>query len=137
MKRVILVATREFIVTVSNKAFVLGLLFMPAMIALIALIAPRVFNMQNFKVEGEIRIIDPTGIVASELRSTLAARKDVALRAEEARRAIEKAPAAVRNIAGSVPDKALQTALGPVPNITLVEHPAAADIQQEKAWLTN
>ena len=135
MKKVLQIAQREFIVTVSNKAFLIGLLILPGMIALFALIGPRVFNMQNFKVEGEIRIVDPTGIVSPELKSTLEKRKDSARRADEARRAMEKAPAAVRNIAGSVPDQALQTALGPVPNIALVERPAAADIQQEKAWL--
>ena len=135
MKKVIQVAKREFIVTVSNKAFLIGLLIMPAMIAVFAVIAPRVFNMQNIKVEGEIRIVDPTGIVTSDLRSTLETRKDSARRAEEARRALEKAPAAVRDIAGKVPDAALQNAMGPVPNIVLVERSATSDIQQEKTWL--
>jgi ABC-2 type transport system permease protein len=135
MKKVYRIAKREVVVTVMNKAFLIGLLIMPAMIAVIALIAPRVFNFQNFKVDGEIRVIDPTGQAMADLRTTLEKRKDVALRAKEAREAMEKAPPAVRNMASNVPDKALQNALGPVPNLTLVERPATSDLQKEKAWL--
>ena len=135
MNKVFQVALREFVVTVSNKAFILGLLVMPAMIAVIALIAPRVFNFQNFKVEGEVRIIDSEGVLIPELRTTLEKRKDVARRAEETRQALERAPAAVRNIAANAPAAALQNALGPVPDIRLVERKADADLQQEKAWL--
>jgi ABC-2 type transport system permease protein len=135
MNKVFQVALREFVVTVSNKAFIIGLLIMPAMIAVFALVAPRVFNFRNFKVEGEVRIIDPTGALISDLRTALEKRKDVARRAEETRQALERAPAAVRNIAANAPPAALQNALGPVPEIQLVEREPDADIQQEKAWL--
>jgi ABC-2 type transport system permease protein len=135
MNKIYQVALREFVVTVSNKAFVIGLLVMPAMIAVFALIGPRVFNFRNFKVEGEVRIIDPTGALISDLRTALEKRKDVARRAEEARQALERAPAAVRNIAANAPPAAMQNALGPVPEIRLVERKSDADIQQEKAWL--
>jgi len=135
MNKVFQVALREFVVTVSNKAFILGLLVMPAMIAIFVLIAPRVFNFQNFKVEGEVRIIDPEGVLTPELRTTLEKRKDAARRAEETKQALEKAPAAVRDIAAKAPAGALQNALGPVPDIRLVERKPDADIQQEKAWL--
>ncbi len=55
MKKVWQVAAREFIATVSNRAFVIGLLIMPAIFALFGLIGPALFNFQNFKVEGELR----------------------------------------------------------------------------------
>jgi len=135
MNKVFQVARREFEVTVLNKAFLIGLLIMPAMTAGVVLLIPRVFNERNFKVEGEVRIIDPTGSLTSDLRKTLEKRKDVARRAEEARQALERAPAAVRTIAANAPPAALQNALGPVPEIQLVERKPDADIQQEKAWL--
>jgi ABC-2 type transport system permease protein len=135
MNKVFQIALREVIVTVSSKAFILGLLIMPAMIAVFALIGPRVFNFRNFKVEGEVRIIDHSTALTPELRTTLEQRKDAARRAEEVRKAMENAPAAVRDLAKSAPDAALQNALGPVPEISLVERPPDSDIQQEKAWL--
>jgi ABC-2 type transport system permease protein len=135
MNKIYRVALREFVVTVSNKAFIIGLLIMPAMIAVFAIITPRVFNFRNFKVEGEVRIIDATGALIPELQATIEKRKDVARRAEEARQALERAPAAVRDLAANAPAGALQNALGPVPDIRLVERMADADIQQEKAWL--
>jgi ABC-2 type transport system permease protein len=135
MSKVFQIAQREIVVTILNKAFIIGLLIMPAMLAVLALIGPRVFNFRNFKVEGEVRIIDSTGTLIPELRTTLEKRKDVARRADETRRALEQAPAAVRNIAANAPAGALQNALGPVPDIRLVEREADADIQKEKAWL--
>jgi ABC-2 type transport system permease protein len=135
MKKVLLVAVREFVVTVSNRAFLIGLLIMPAMIGFFVLLGPRIFNPRSFKVEGEIRIIDSTGLITPELRGTIDARRIAARHAEEARRALEKAPAQVRNLAGSAPDAAFQNALGPPPDLRLTERPAGGDIQQEKNWL--
>jgi hypothetical protein len=135
MNKVFQIALREIIVTVLSKAFLFGLLVMPAMIGVFALIAPRVFNFQNFKVEGEVRIIDHSGALIPELRTTLEERKDAARQAEEFRQAVEKAPAAVRDLAANAPAAAIQSALGPVPEIALVEKSVSADIQVEKAWL--
>jgi len=136
MRRVVQVAVREFVVTVSNRAFVIGLLIMPALIALFAAIMPRMFSGRDYKVEGEIRIIDPTGLVAPQVRAALDARQIAARRVEQAERALANAPAAVRDLAGKPVDQSLQAALGPVPDLRLEERPASADIQQEKAWLT-
>jgi ABC-type Na+ efflux pump permease subunit len=135
MTRVLQVAIREFVVTVSNRAFIIGLLVMPALIALFALIVPRAFNFRDFKVEGDVRIIDPTGRVTPHLRNTLDARQIAARRTELSRRALESVPAGVREVAGNRGDLALQVALGPVPDLRLEERPVDSDLQQEKAWL--
>jgi ABC-2 type transport system permease protein len=135
MNKVFQIALREVMVTISSKAFILGLLVMPAMLGVFALIGPRVFNFRNFKVEGEVRIIDHSSALVPALQTTLEQRKDAARRAEEVRKSMENAPAAVRDLAKSAPDAALQNALGPVPEISLVERPSDTDIQQEKAWL--
>ncbi|HET9220513.1 MAG TPA: hypothetical protein VFR18_26280, partial [Terriglobia bacterium] len=61
MKRVVRIAVREFVVTVCNRAFVIGLLLMPALLAGLGMFIPRLFNFRDFKIEGQVRIIDPTG----------------------------------------------------------------------------
>ena len=136
MTRVLQVAVREFVVTVSNRAFIIGLLVMPVMIALLALIIPRAFNFRDFKVEGDVRIIDPTGRVTPHLRSTLDAREIAERRVELTERAFENIPAGVREIAGNRGDQALQVALGPVPDLRIEERLPSADVQEEKAWLS-
>ena len=68
MRNILLIAKREFIATVATKAFVIGLLILPAIIALFALIGPHVFNFDNFQLKGEIVVIDPTGKVLPELQ---------------------------------------------------------------------
>ena len=49
MKNILLVAQREFVATVSTKAFVIGLLIMPLMLGISAILIPRVVNPRNFK----------------------------------------------------------------------------------------
>jgi ABC-2 type transport system permease protein len=135
MKRVFHIAVREFVVTVANRAFIIGLLVMPALLAALGILIPRLFNFRDFKVEGQVRIIDPTGLVAPQLRSTLDARQIAVRRAEQARRALANAPPVVRDVAGNRGDQALQIALGPIPDLQLEERPTGVDLQQEKAWL--
>ena len=135
MKRVLLVAVREFVVTVSNRAFIVGLLVMPVLIAMFAVVGPRLFNFRDFKVEGDVRIIDPTGLVVPQLRTALDARRIAARRAEVTQRALQNAPPVVRELAGNRGSQAIQTALGPVPELRLEELPRNADIQKEKTWL--
>ncbi len=47
MKRVWLVAQREFLAAVMNKGFVIGLLVMPAIIAMLVMVMPRLMNTQG------------------------------------------------------------------------------------------
>src|SRR5690606_24804845 len=71
MSKVFEVARREFVATVFTKAFIIGLLVLPAMIAFFVLIGPRLFNADGFTVEGELAVIDATGEVMPELRAGL------------------------------------------------------------------
>jgi ABC-2 type transport system permease protein len=135
MNKVFQIAWREIVVTVSNRAFIIGLLIMPAMIAVFVAVAPRLFNPQNFKVEGELRLIDLSGALGDDVRQALDARKLAARRNEQMQAAMANVPPAVRNLAANAPAQAVQNALGPVPEIHLVELPMNADIQQQKAWL--
>jgi ABC-type Na+ efflux pump permease subunit len=63
MKKIFLVASREFVATVFTRAFILGLLLTPAVGALAAIVFPRVMT-RSVQVQGQIAIIDPSGRAA-------------------------------------------------------------------------
>jgi ABC-type Na+ efflux pump permease subunit len=136
MRRVGLVAQREFLSAVMNKGFIIGLLVMPAIVALLAMVMPRLMNTQGSQIRGEVAVVDPTGQVLEGLRASLTPEAITRRRAEGARRALENAPAPIRSVAGSSTDAAIERAMGAAPALTLVERAAGADIQSEKRWLT-
>ena len=135
MKNIFLIAKREFIATVATRAFVIGLLFLPALILIFALIGPRLFNFKNFKVQGEVAVIDPSGRVLPELKKSYDPARIAARREEQAASALAKAPQQVRQAAGNSAGRAIASALGPVPEITIIERPVDSDVEQEKKWL--
>jgi ABC-type Na+ efflux pump permease subunit len=132
------VAAREFIATVSTRAFILGLLLTPTIIAMIAVVFPRVLN-RGTEVRGDIAVIDPTGVVLPELRKTLDAGHIAARRTEVTKQALSQAPGAVRQVAESRGDagRGINIALGAVPQFDLIARPPTTDPQSEKAWLTD
>ena len=134
MRRIGLVAGREFMAAVANKGFVIGLLLMPALLALVAAVLPRMMNGRVQAIRGEVAVIDPTGQVAGALRTALAPEAITARRLESAKRALENTPAVVRDAATS--SSAMGRALGAPPELTILDRPATADLQQEKQWLT-
>jgi ABC-2 type transport system permease protein len=134
MRRVGLVAGREFMAAVANKGFVIGLLIMPALIALMIAVVPRVLGQGSQTIRGEVAVIDHTGQITAPLRAALVPDAITARRRETASRAFENAPAAVRGAAGSS-GAAVERVIGAPPDLTLVERPASADLQQEKQWL--
>ena len=135
MKNIFLIAKREFIATVATRAFVIGLLFLPALILIFARIGPRLFNFKNFKVQGEVAVIDPSGRVLPELKKSYDPARIAARREEQAASALAKAPQQVRQAAGNSAGRAIASALGPVPEITIIERPVDSDVEQEKKWL--
>jgi ABC-2 type transport system permease protein len=136
MNRVWLVAQREFLAAVMNKGFVIGLLVMPAMVAVIIMVMPRLMSNQGAQIRGEVAVIDPTGEVFEGLKAGLTPEAITRRRTEGARRALESAPAPVRTVAGESSDVAIERAMGAAPSFTLVQRTANADIQNEKRWLT-
>jgi ABC-type Na+ efflux pump permease subunit len=138
MRKVAHIAAREFVATVATKGFLVGLLLMPAVIMTLAIASPRLFSQRNFLVQGQIAIVDPTGAVTNELRTAVDPGTIEARRAENARRALAAAPAAVRQLAESAPSnssQATEIVLGPVPKLTVVARPPESDVQREKEWL--
>ena len=132
MKRILLVAEREFVTTISNKGFLFGLLIMPALIAAAVLIGPRIINMRSPQVVGRVAVVDPTGQVLPRLRSTLLPSAIETRREEGARRAMAIVPGGDR-----LPPDAVRRAIGTVPDLTIVERPADADLDAEKQWLSS
>jgi ABC-type Na+ efflux pump permease subunit len=142
MRKIALVAAHEFVATISTRAFILGLLATPAIIALAAIVFPRVMT-RGVKVAGQIAIIDPTAVVAPELRTAIGAERIQARRAEQARQVLIQAPESIRQAASgpggddAAPGRLGQIAFGSIPELELVDRPAQSDPQQEKAWLTD
>jgi len=136
MKRVWLVAQREFLAAVMNKGFVIGLLVMPVVVGLLIMVMPRLMRAQGSQIRGEVAVIDPTGQIVDGLRAALTPEAITKRRTDVARRALENAPAPVRDVAGESSNAAIEQAMGAAPALTLVQRAATADVQSEKGWLT-
>jgi ABC-2 type transport system permease protein len=138
MKKILLVAGREFVATVSTKAFIIGLLIMPLMIGVSILIFPRLLNPRNFKTQGEIAVIDPSGHAIGDIRRAFSQERMAERREDQARQVLNQAPAAVQEAAKSRATPQMAAAIASAtaaPDLQLVERPANADVQAEKAWL--
>jgi ABC-2 type transport system permease protein len=143
MRRVGYIAAREFVAATATRGFIIGILFMPAIMTLVFTLGPRLMNQRSAPVHGQIALVDPTGRVTSELRDTLAPAAIAARRADSARRAIAAAPAEVRDLAsgaGARTSGVVENAIGLVPDLQIVERSAdpnvAAALQSDKEWLT-
>jgi ABC-2 type transport system permease protein len=135
MRNVFLIAKREFIATVATRAFVIGLLILPAIIGLFALIGPHLFNPQNYQLKGEIEVFDPTGLVLPELRDIYNPEKIVERRREAASQVLGNAPESVQQIADMASKNNITTDLLPIPDLHILELSPDSNIEQEKAWL--
>ena len=58
MKKILLVAQREFVATAGTKGFIIGLLIFPALIAVGVFLAPRLMNARSPQVRGDIAVIE-------------------------------------------------------------------------------
>ncbi len=133
MKKIGLIAAREFVTTVGNKGFVIGLLVMPAILAVAAVAGPRILSARTPQVRGDVAVIDVTGRVSGQLRTELDPATIQARREAAARRAIARAvPAGAPSGTASA---AQQVLVGQAPALRIVERPAGADLNQEKNWL--
>jgi len=148
MKKIIAIAAREFVATVMTRGFLIGLLLTPALMGVIIYVMPRAMNPASFRVEGEIAIIDRSGVVAEALRSTVNPELMAARRAAATRHLMANAMAAVGGPAagpaaaagaggpGGAAANAAAGITGPLPKFHVVERPSDADVAAERAWLT-
>lgn len=71
MSKVFQIAKREFVATVFTKAFIIGLMMVPALMLAGVLIGPWLFGEDTIPVHGQVALIDPTGKLAPEWRAPL------------------------------------------------------------------
>ncbi|HEX5110889.1 MAG TPA: ABC transporter permease [Vicinamibacterales bacterium] len=134
MKKIALIAVREFVTAVTNRGFIIGLLLVPVLGGLLLIALPRIFNPGRLEVRGEVAIVDTTGVVMNDIRTALAPETITARRDAGAREVLASAPEAARQVRGG--NQAIANLMGPLLNLDLFEHAAPADIQEEKRWLS-
>lgn len=131
MYKVIQVAWREFLVTVTSKAFLIGLLLLPAIAIVMAWAAPKLFSNSGFEARGALALVDRDGRVAEALRPKLDAETIRTRRELETALALEQVPADARALVS--PETIRRMA--PTIELALDERPRDADVDAEKARL--
>ncbi|MGH8260925.1 MAG: hypothetical protein ACREUG_14690, partial [Steroidobacteraceae bacterium] len=129
MQRIGLIAARDFVATVSGKAFLIGLLVMPVLILLFVVLAPRILDSHGPRVVGVIEVIDPTGEVLPHLKAALEPAAIAARRARE-RASVRAARPAPPNTA-----TAPQPRGGAIPLISVIERPPTDPVPRDERWL--
>jgi ABC-2 type transport system permease protein len=133
MKKILLVAQREFLATAGTRAFIFGVLVTPVLIGALLFILPRMMHNSPPMVVGDVAIIDPTGEVTPALEAYLTKDQLAKRRDASYKRLQEAMPAALRSAApGAQVDSALNTALGDVPVLTVVPLSPGADVESAK-----
>ena len=123
MNKILLIAQREFLITVSNKGFLFGLFILPLMLGVAVFFGPRLLSASRSpQVVGRVAVIDPTGQVLPELRSTLSTSAIETRQEENARRALADVPETNRAFA----ERGIRAAMGSIPDLTIEERPADA-----------
>ncbi|MFQ5718352.1 MAG: ABC transporter permease [Acidobacteriota bacterium] len=137
MSRILWIARREFLATVTTKGFIIGLLITPTIIGMMIVVMPMLMNQAPPKVDGEVAILDPTGEVATGVADFLQP-AEIARRRGDLKKKIDAAtPDAVKRLtaasgAKETADAALTAALGEIPNISVHSLDAGADVEEEK-----
>jgi ABC-type Na+ efflux pump permease subunit len=128
------VAWREFAATVVTKGFIIGVLIVPLLTALVAWVIKTQVHEKPPQIRGEIAVLDPTGQVIGQLREYLSPEALARRREERTRRISEEVPAfgVAAQASGPLAQQALETALGEVPRLEVVELPPTADLEREK-----
>ena len=81
MRKILLIARRDFLATVSTKGFIIAIMVPPVVYAALLLVFPRLMNNRVPAITGRVTVIDQTGEVAPVVRQYLdpramAARRD-------------------------------------------------------------
>ncbi|HEV3217239.1 MAG TPA: ABC transporter permease [Vicinamibacterales bacterium] len=134
MRKILHVAARDFLATVTTKGFIIALLLPPIFLAAVGVVFPRVMNDRAPRQSGQIAIVDPTGQVAAGLRTYLSPEAIAGRRAGSLNRAREALGGVARALPPAPAMQAIDAATG-VPPLDVVELPADADLPREKQLL--
>ena len=131
MTKIFHIARREFLATVMTRGFLIGLLLMPAVLAVAFTFGPRLMTQQTHTIEGTVAVIDPTGVVTNLLREAL---EPQAVAARRAANTAANIPAAVNDagLSDTTVQQARERAQADAPRFHLIELP---DANAARSWL--
>jgi ABC-type Na+ efflux pump permease subunit len=146
MKKILYVALREFLATAATKGFIIGALVVPAIMgAMIPVIIMLTMHAKGPKVAGEVAVLDKTAQLTSDVARYLSVEelgKHLRGQQDQAEKAAAKAGekfggSAAKQAGGpqTFVQAAAEAAIGPVPQLTVKDLPATADLEHEKAPL--
>ncbi|MCW5775409.1 MAG: ABC transporter permease [Phycisphaeraceae bacterium] len=142
MNRVLAVAWREFVSTALTKGFIIGAVVVPlAFIAMIPVIVMLVMAAKGPSVEGDVAVLDRSGVLLSAVERELSA-EAVAARRNRTVQAVAEQMEQLGPIGGggqedSAPAKAaIAAAAGEIPTFHVVPLAAGTDLDAEKALLS-
>ncbi len=130
LRRIGLVAARDYKAVITSRGFLIGLLIMPALVVIFVVLIPRILNSRSPQIAGEVTVIDPTGKVAAELQQAVTPTAILMRRSMEA----GQNPAAPPTQPQTGPT-APPAGGPPIPHLTLVLLPGDTDVSSRKAWL--
>jgi ABC-type Na+ efflux pump permease subunit len=128
--RIKLVATREFLVTVSSKGFLFGVLVMPLIMTALIAVVPKLLNQRGAQKNVEVAFIDQSTALSQALGTELSSAAVAATREAGRREAVEQLGAAGKKVADAVLPES-------VPSFTVRNLPADTTVDAQKAWLTD
>jgi len=141
MRKMLCIAAREFSSTVMTRAFVIGWLITPVMMAVVLFAIPRLIGQSAYRTRGEIAVIDPTHTIGPALEQIVEPKNLEARRLHNMRAALDGANRALASGAGRPPAGNMAAAFAAAAGLTLtpqlhvVEEPADADPAKAQSWL--
>ena len=129
MRKILLVARRDFLATVVTKGFIIAVLMPPAVYAVLFFAFPSLMDEKLPATIGRVIVIDQTGVVTAGIREYLDPHAIAERRAAEMDRAMESVP-----IPGANAPAAEKAIFGEVPRLEIVER-SAPDLDREKGLL--
>jgi len=120
IERILMVARRDLVATLTAKGFIIGLVVGPVLILVLVVIVPRLMSFNSPPIRGEVAVIDRSGSVLPEVRTALDPAAVSSRRDKTLGQTGGQGPAAL---------------FGAVPVLSTSERPSSADVQAEKSWL--
>lgn len=126
-----MVARRDFLVTVSSKGFLIGVMIMPLIGLLMIWLVPKLITHTGPQVAVEVALIDHSATMAASLRQELDPTTLAAARAAQSREITDQLGPAGERVA------AVATAQASVPQFQVKELSQDATLETEKPWLVD
>jgi len=134
VKKILLIARRDFLATVTTKGFIIAIAMPPLLYAALLGFFPRLMNNRVPAVNGRLAVIDDTGQVAQALRRYLDPEAIARRRDAKVGRAMESNP--MSPASGPDAGAAERTLLGALPNLEIADaQPSALEAEKDRLTL--